>query len=67
MLLLVHQFHVAPAVPTQLCTTPTGQTVFVQLLPRQLQHTKLTGLQALHTLIRLEHRYIDTFEFYYCE
>lgn len=53
MLRLVLQFDVAPAVPAELCTTPTGQTVFVQLLPGQLQLAKLTGLQALHTLIRL--------------
>lgn len=56
MLGLVPQGDVASAVPAELGATPTDQTVFVQLLARQLQLAELTAQQTLHTLTRLGDR-----------
>lgn len=53
---LVPQGDVASAVPAELGATPTDQTVFVQLLARQLQLAELTAQQTLHTLTRLGDR-----------
>ena len=56
MLRLVPQGDIVAAVPAELSATATGQTVFVQLLPRQLQLTELAALQTLHTIISLGDR-----------
>lgn len=53
MLGLVLQGDVAAALPAEFSSTSAGQTVFVQLLHRQLQLAELTALQTLHTVIRL--------------
>lgn len=56
MLGLVPQGDVSAAVPAELGATPAGQTVFVHLLPWQLQLAELTALETLHTLVRLGDR-----------